>query len=343
MRRLFEVVAIETRPQCSSCFGFFASSAFRDCLTCGQTRCEQCRGTKDPLRQQLEHCTRCHVNGCVLDGAIVGEIIVDVATRNKDGGQLGQEKPPETQPSQDVGAQHRTAVQAAGSNATPIPTGSGLTSSEPQEDADFQTLVALAQTGLDRMFVGENFASSLGERAATLPSQPEQVQPGCVSTRPLRLDQVQQLFREGLALQSRVQRRQAEAELSIVQLHFDYTIDLPAPLTPDLTTEFVPYLVGRLVFARPGGSTDESRDGGSVFLAQIPLSSISLTPIAPGLVEADAQVGPARSRSPRGNGGLHGFRRSDTVETISDGDQPVLVSSPGGTVRHQEGGDGRGH
>ncbi len=104
MRRLFEVVAIETRPQCSSCRGFFASSAFRDCLTCGQTRCEQCRGTKDPLRQQLEHCTRCHVNGCVLDGAIVGEIIVDVATRNKDGGQLGQEKPPKIQPSQDVGA-----------------------------------------------------------------------------------------------------------------------------------------------------------------------------------------------------------------------------------------------
>ena len=250
---------------------------------------------------------------------------------------------PSLHPSQPPPSPMEPEGMPAGSNATPIPTGSGLTSSEPQEDADFQTLVALAQTGLDRMFVGENFASSLGERAATLPSQPEQVQPGCVSTRPLRLDQVQQLFREGLALQSRVQRRQAEAELSIVQLHFDYTIDLPAPLTPDLTTEFVPYLVGRLVFARPGGSTDESRDGGSVFLAQIPLSSISLTPIAPGLVEADAQVGPARSRSPRGNGGLHGFRRSDTVETISDGDQPVLVSSPGGTVRHQEGGDGRGH
>ncbi len=205
----------------------------------------------------------------------------------------------------------------------------------------------------------DNLTTRPGEQetpSAAMPDTPKMTTPftrsgsGAVSSpggtlRPLRLDQVQQLFREGLALQSCVQRRLAEAELSIVQLHFDYTIDLPAPLTPDLTTEFVPYLVGRLVFARPGGSTDESRDGGSVFLAQIPLSSISLTPrpIAPGLVEADAQVGPARSRSPRGNGGLHGFRRSDTVETISDGDQPVLVSSPGGTLRHQEGGDGRGH
>ena len=152
--------------------------------------------------------------------------------------------------------------------------------------------------------------------------------------RPLSLDQVQQVFREGLPLQ----RHQAESELSIVQLHSDYTIDLPAPVTPALTTEFVPYLVGRLVLARPGGSPVLR-----VFSAQIPLSSISLRPIAPRLVEADVQVGPARSRSPRGNGGLHGFRRSDTVETISDGDQPVLVSSPGGTLRHQEGGDGNGH
>ncbi len=48
---------------------------------------------------------------------------------------------------------------AAWRNATPMPTGSGLTSSEPQEDADFQTLVRQARTGLDRMFVGENFAT----------------------------------------------------------------------------------------------------------------------------------------------------------------------------------------
>ncbi len=124
---------IETRPQCGGCFGVFASSAFRDCLTCGQTRCEQCRGTTAPLRQQHEHCTRCHVDGCVVDGpiesyrhamvAIVatlsqsqekskesltqkeketlsqetlsqegrGAITVDVATRNKDGGELEPE------------------------------------------------------------------------------------------------------------------------------------------------------------------------------------------------------------------------------------------------------------
>ena len=84
---------------------------------------------------------------------------------------------PSLHPSQPPPSPMEPEGMPAGSNATPIPTGSGLTSSEPQEDADFQTLVALAQTGLDRMFVGENFASSLGERAATLPSQPEQVQP----------------------------------------------------------------------------------------------------------------------------------------------------------------------
>ena len=61
---------IETRPQRGGCFGVFASSAFRDCLTCWQTRCEQCRGTTAPLRQQHEHCTRCHVDGCVVDGTI---------------------------------------------------------------------------------------------------------------------------------------------------------------------------------------------------------------------------------------------------------------------------------
>ncbi len=106
--------------------------------------------------------------------------------------------------------------------------------------------------------------------------------------RPLSLDQVQQVFREGLPLQ----RHQAESELSIVQLHSDYTIDLPAPVTPALTTEFVPYLVGRLVLARPGGSPALR-----VFSAQIPLSSISLRPIAPRSVEADVPR-QARSRSP---------------------------------------------
>ncbi len=106
--------------------------------------------------------------------------------------------------------------------------------------------------------------------------------------RPLSLDQVQQVFREGLPLQ----RHQAESELSIVQLHSDYTIDLPAPVTPALTTEFVPYLVGRLVLARPGGSPALR-----VFSAQIPLSSISLSPIAPRSVEADVPR-QARSRSP---------------------------------------------
>ncbi len=58
------------------------------------------------------------------------------------------------------------APAAAGGGAAAHP--------EPHEEEDFATQVRYARTGLDRMFIGENFATSLGERGA--PEQAETMQ-----------------------------------------------------------------------------------------------------------------------------------------------------------------------
>ena len=80
--------------------------------------------------------------------------------------------PPGTTP---CGIAAGAGVPAAAVAAAPAPApapapaaagGGAAAHPEPHEEEDFATQVRYARTGLDRMFIGENFAEPLGERGA---------------------------------------------------------------------------------------------------------------------------------------------------------------------------------
>ena len=102
-----------------------------------------------------------------------------------------------------VGVPEPPAVKSVGSAVPPPPADPAATATSdaplPQEDEDFQTLVRQARTGLDRMFVGEDFASSLGARAATLQSAGNPATPSVASVvASVKSDGDAQMFEAGV-------------------------------------------------------------------------------------------------------------------------------------------------